>query len=86
MAAEFPETHYSGARIQTPLGRGYRCLTSAGWDAPGSLTLYCYIVDDYLGTLKMNLAFTEDTVTVMSDKVAEWFLDEYVGFASGSLA
>lgn len=86
VAAEFPETHYSGARIQTPLGRGYRCLTSAGWDAPGSLTLYCYVVDDYLGTLKMDLAFTEDTVTVMSDKVAEWFLDEYVGFASGSLA
>lgn len=85
-ASEFPETHYSGARIQTPLGRGYQCLTSAAWDSADSLTLYCYIVDDYLGTLKMNLAFGEDTVTLTSSKVAEWFLDEYVGFASGHLA
>ncbi|MBR1758408.1 MAG: serine hydrolase [Lachnospiraceae bacterium] len=80
---EFPETHYSGKRISVPLGRGYRYAASAAWDAPGTLTIYCYIIDDYLGLLKMNFAFKEDRVTVYSDKAAEWFLDDYVGSASG---
>ena len=83
---EFPETHYSGRRIGEPLGRGYRYAASAGWDAPGTLTVCCNIVDDYLGLVKMNFAFGGDCVTMYADKIAEWFLDDYAGTATGHIA
>ena len=81
----FPETHYSGEQIGVPVGRGYRCAVSAAWDEKQCLGLYCYIIDDYFGTLKMNFSFKGNCLTLTSSKVAEWFLDEYVGFASGFL-
>lgn len=81
----FPETHYSGYRISVPNNQEYRCAISAGWDAPGTLTLVCYIIDDYFGTLKMNFAFKDTSMTLYASKVAEWFLDDYQGTASGHL-
>ena len=81
----FPETHYSGRRIGEPKGTPYRCAASAAWDEAGALVLYCYIIDDYFGTLKIAFAFGEESVTMYSSKVAEWFLDDYVGSASGHL-
>ena len=82
---EFPETHYSGRRISEPKGTGYRYAASAGWDTAGALTVYCYIIDDYFGTLKMTFAFSQDgrDMTLYASKVAEWFLDDYVGTGSG---
>lgn len=82
----FDETHYSGARIGLAKGAGYRCAASAAWDRVGALTLYCYIIDDYFGTLKMTFAFGPESVTMYSSKVAEWFLDDYAGSATGHLA
>jgi len=82
----FPETHYSGKRIMEPKGVGYRCATSAAWDVAGNLTMYCYIIDDYFGTLKINFGFRDDSVTVYASKVAEWFLDDYQGSGTGHLA
>jgi CubicO group peptidase (beta-lactamase class C family) len=80
---EFPEVKYYGKRIGIPLGRGYDCHASAGWVLENSLLVVCYLTDDYFGTLKMNFVFDQDTVTVLMRKTAEWFLDDYVGFASG---
>ena len=80
----FPETHYYGRRIGTPAGKGYDCLCSAAWTLPASLLVYTYAIDEYLGTLKMNFAFDGDTVTALMDKNAEWFFNEYIGFASGT--
>jgi CubicO group peptidase (beta-lactamase class C family) len=82
----FPETHYFGVRIGTPYGQGYRCHTSAGWALDDSLVVVCYATDAYLGTLKMNFVFDGPNLTVLMDKNAEWFFDEYVGFASGTWA
>ena len=79
----FPETHYYGRRIGTPAGREYRCLASAAWVEDHKLDLLVYIVDDYLGTLRASLSFTGDEVGVRMTKVAEWFLDDYEGFAGG---
>lgn len=81
----FPETHYSGYKISVPIQREYRCAVSAGWDIPGTLTLVCYIIDDYFGTLKMNFSFKEESMTMYASKVAEWFLDDYQGTATGHL-
>ncbi|MFW5745900.1 MAG: serine hydrolase domain-containing protein [Spirochaetota bacterium] len=79
----FPETHYYGRRIGVPAGREYRCLASAAWVEESKLDLLVYITDDYLGTLRASLSFTGDEVGVHMTKVAEWFLDEYEGFAGG---
>lgn len=81
----FPETHYYGERIGTPAGRGYRCLTSAAWVEEHKLNLLVYITDDYFGTMKATFAFKGDDISVFMTKVAEFFLDEYAGFAAGSL-
>jgi CubicO group peptidase (beta-lactamase class C family) len=82
----FPETHYFGERIGTPSGRGYQCLSSAAWVEEHKLNLLVYITDDYLGTLKISFAFKDDQISIYAVKVAEWFLDEYTGFAGGELA
>ena len=82
----FPETHYFGARIGTPYGQGYRCHTSGAWVLEDSLVVICYATDAYFGTLKMNFVFDGPNVTVLMDKNAECFFDEYVGFASGTWA
>ncbi len=84
IAQAFPETHYNGRRIGIPYGRGYECLCSAAWAMPESLLVYCYAIDDHVGTLKMQFVFKDNSVTVLMGKHAEWFFGEYVGFASGA--
>jgi hypothetical protein len=79
----FPETHYFGRRIGVPAGRGFRYKASGAWFNPNSLTLYLYVTDFCLGTLKINAYFGEDGLTLHLSKAAEWFLDEYTGMASG---
>jgi CubicO group peptidase (beta-lactamase class C family) len=83
VAAAFPETHYYGTRIGTPSGRPYSCLASAAWVEEHKLNLLVYITDAYLGTLKATFAFRGENIAVYMTKVAEWFLDEYQGFAGG---
>ena len=85
-AETFPETHYFGERIGTAKGEGYACLVSGAWVEAHKLNLLVYITDDYLGTAKMTFAFKEDKISVHMLKAAEWFLDEYSGFAGGELA
>ena len=79
----FPETKYFGKRIGVPSGKGYRYKATAAWFNPESLTIYLYIIDDYLGTLKINCFFKEEYLTLYMTKAAEWFLDEYSGMATG---
>jgi CubicO group peptidase (beta-lactamase class C family) len=79
----FPETRYFGRRIGTPAGRGFRYKASGAWFKPDSLTIYLYIIDFCLGTLKINVYFGEGDITLHMSKTAEWFLDEYNGMASG---
>lgn len=84
-AGRFPETHYSGEQIGTPKGTGYECLVSGAWVEEHKLNLLVYITDDYLGTARMSFAFHDDEISVHMTKVAEWFLDEYEGFAGGEM-
>ncbi|TLS51814.1 serine hydrolase [Paenibacillus antri] len=82
----FPETKYFGERIGTAKGEGYTCLVSGAWVEEHKLNLLVYITDDYLGTAKMTFSFIDDKISVHMLKAAEWFLDEYSGFAGGVLA
>ena len=79
----FPETHYNGKRIGTPLGRGFDCYVSAAWELPEELMIYCHVVDMHLAQLRIAVAFHGNAVTLRTDMHAEFFMQEYAGFASG---
>ena len=79
---EFPECYF-GRRIGTLQDTGYRYLASAAWVEPKSLLLRVHIVDDYLGGLCIRIAFKGDMVSLQMEKSAEWFLEDYQGFAGG---
>ena len=79
----FPETYYYDRKIGVPANRGYRYKASGAWFNSQSLTIYFYIIDNYLGTLKINCFFEEKYLTLQMSKAAEWFLDEYTGMATG---
>ena len=42
-----------------------------------------HIIDRYFGNMTMTLGFKGDEVGVYMEKTAEFFLDEYQGFAHG---
>jgi CubicO group peptidase (beta-lactamase class C family) len=83
VAGTFPQRNYFGKRIGEVPGVPYGCLASAAWVEEHKLNVLVYITDNYLGTLKMSFAFKGAQIGVYMTKVAEWFLNEYQGFAGG---
>lgn len=84
VSGHFPETHYFGTQMRTPANRPYASLASAAWVEPNKLRMLVYITDIYLGRLTATFAFIGADISVHMTKVAEWFLDEYQGFAAGT--
>ena len=82
-AGKFPQRNYFGAQIGSSPGIEYDCMASAAWIDAQTLNLEVYITDDYLGGLRISFAFKGDEIGVFMTKQAEWFLDEYEGFAGG---
>lgn len=78
----FPQENYFGHRIGTPEGK-YRCFASAAWSEDHKLVLRVLLCDRYFGNFTAVFSFREDTVSVFMTKAAEWFLEEYEGFACG---
>lgn len=83
LEGEFPETHYSGDTIDTPLGRGYKYVGVAVWPEETHLLLRFNIIDEYIGNLNFSFAFTGDKVGFRASKTAEAFLDDYQGICGG---
>lgn len=83
VACPFPESHYNGRRIGTPLGHGLDSLVSAAWKSPHELMIYCHVVDMHLAQLRIAVSFEENFVTLHTQKHAEFFMQEYNGFATG---
>ncbi|MBO4299947.1 MAG: hypothetical protein J5998_14255, partial [Clostridia bacterium] len=86
VACAFPETHYHGKRMGVPLGRGLQCQVSAAWERENELMIYCHVIDMHLAQLRIAVAFRDNTVTLHTAKHAEFFMQEYEGFASGVAA
>ena len=84
VAGPFPQRNYYGKQIGVIPGTPYACQSSAAWVEDGKLNLLVYITDIYLGTLRVSFSFKGDQIAVFMTKVAEWFLDEYEGFAGGT--
>lgn len=85
IADSFPEKSYFGGQIGAVPGICYNCLSSAAWVEEHKLNILVYITDIYLGTLKISFSFKENEISIFMTKAAEWFLDEYTGFAGGIL-
>jgi hypothetical protein len=81
--AGFPEEHYFGDTINKPLGRMYQAASCAAWTEEDKLVIRTFIIDDYFGNLTVTLSFKGDIIGVYMHKTAEFFLNEYQGFAGG---
>ena len=81
----FPQEGYSDLTggMYAP-GNYYKCAASAKWTHENSLSILVQIIDKYFGRLYIRISFPNDnTITVNMDKVAEAFLEEYIGYADG---
>jgi hypothetical protein len=85
VSGAFPQNNYFGDRIGEIPGVCYNCLSSAAWVEDHKLDMLIYITDIYLGTLKITFSLKGNEIGIYMTKVAEWFLDEYMGFAGGCL-
>ena len=83
LSGKFPQRNYFGEQIGSFPGIEYDCMASAAWIDEQTLNLEVYITDDYLGGLRISFAFKGEEIGVFMTKQAEWFLDEYEGFAGG---
>jgi len=83
LAGKFPQRNYFGAQIGSIPGIEYDCLASAAWIDEQTFNLEVYITDNYLGGLRISFVFKGEEIGVFMTKQAEWFLDEYNGFAGG---
>lgn len=79
----FPENHYYGMQVGTPIGRGQRAVASAAWTMDNRLLIRVNIIDTSIGHLGIVLEFRGDIIAVQFTKCAEAFLGEYSGTAWG---
>lgn len=62
------------------------CMTSGAWADERTLNLLCYATGAYLGTLKIQIVFDAESVTLTCQKAAERFWNEFSGMQSGTIA
>jgi CubicO group peptidase (beta-lactamase class C family) len=82
-ADKFPQRNYFGEQIGSIPGIEYDCLTSATWVDEQTFNLEVYVTDIHLGGLRISFGFKGDEIGVFMTKQAEFFMDEYSGFAGG---
>lgn len=58
-------------------------MASGAWVDERTLNTEVLITDIHLGGLRLSFAFKGEEIAVYMTKQAEWFLDEYHGFAGG---
>ena len=64
-------------------GHQYRCATSAAWVEERKLFIKSQIIDKYLGNLNITIGFKNNCVGIHMIGNAEYFLEDYNGFAGG---
>lgn len=77
----FPETHYYDKQVDVPSNRELACMADLSWTEEKKILLRVYIVDSSLENCFMTFGFKNDEVGVIMNKRAEFFMDDYVGFA-----
>lgn len=80
----FPQTGYSDMTAGMPCeGNTYKCAVSANWLESRKFHIKVQAIDKYFGILDMTFSFKNNRVTLLMEKTAEAFFDEYSGIASG---
>ncbi|MBE6704864.1 MAG: serine hydrolase [Ruminococcaceae bacterium] len=82
---EFPQDGYFGDTIGVDGGRRYRCIASGAWTMENTLHIKADLIDDYFGNVSIVLSYKGDEIGVYMQPHAEWFLNEYNGFAGGRI-
>ena len=80
---KFPETHYFDKQIGVEGNREFNCLSSGTWLEEKKFLLRIYITDTCLGSVFISLGFKDNEVGVDMQKIGEFFLDDYEGYAGG---
>lgn len=80
---KFPESHYYDMKVMEEGGREFDCIAEGSWTEEKKFLLRVYIVDNSLGNCFMTFGFKGDEVGIMLNKRAEFFMDDYCGFAGG---
>ena len=84
--SDFPQEGYSDeCGTVEKKGNFYKCAASAAWVEPKKLYIKVQIIDKYFGNLGITIGFKDDVCGVYMVKHAEAFLEEYQGFAGGTL-
>ena len=78
---EFPEKYF-GMKMGVR-DTHYDSIAAGAWSDDSTFLGVLYSIDDYLGTIKMQLAFSENNICVFMTKAAEFFFDNYQGTATG---
>ena len=80
----FPEKA-AGKRIDI-LDTNYTCVSQCAWDMEHTLVGNVFSVDNYLGSIKIQFTFVEDTMTIFATRWAENFFNDWRGYLAGHLA
>lgn len=81
--ATFPETHYYDTQVDAPANRELNAMFIANWIEEKKLLVRNYIVDTNFGNCFMTFGFKGDEVGLMFNKRAEFFMEDYEGYAGG---
>ncbi|MBQ8658390.1 MAG: serine hydrolase [Clostridia bacterium] len=83
--ATFPETCFYDTQVDKPANRELDSNTYAGWLTETQLLIANYIIDTNFGSCFMTFGFKGDEVGIMLNKRAEFFMEDYEGYAGGTL-
>ncbi len=83
---KFPQDGYFGDTIGVDCGRRYRCIASGAWTMENILHIKADVIDDYFGNVSIIASFKGDEIGIYMQKHAEWFMEEYKGFAGGRIS
>ncbi len=79
----FPEPGYYDTRIRKPSEKLYPSLASAAWVEENKLSIRVYTIGTYLGNMLATITFVDEKIGIFMSKTAEFFMNEYQGFAGG---
>ena len=85
LKSTFPETHYYDRKRDVPSNREPDCEAVVEWVEDKKLLLRMYIIDTIFGNTFGQFSFKDDEVTLIFNCRGEFFLEDYVGSASGHI-
>jgi hypothetical protein len=81
---KFPEKYF-GMTIGVK-DTQYESIGAGAWQSDDALAGMIYAIDEiHVGSIKMLLSFAETGLSVFMRSEAEWFFEEYNGFATASI-